>query len=74
MNECCDWHAVCLNNNEEVLIENTVVKLFVSYCPECNSVLECHNSNVSPIEGERRNYYIQKYNDKIIFANLKKIN
>lgn len=71
MNECCDWHAICLNSDEEVVLKNTVEKIFVSYCPECNSVFECIDNKVSHIEGEKRNYYIKKYNDKIVFANSK---
>lgn len=65
MNECCDWHAICLNDKEEVQVENNVVERYISYCPECNTLFEYENSQLSKIEGEKRNYYIEKYQDKI---------
>jgi len=41
MNECCDWHGVCLNDSELVIKNNKQESVYVSYCPECNTISEC---------------------------------
>lgn len=68
MNECCDWHAVCLNDQEEVKVGNNIEKSYVSYCPECNSVLESVNDQLFQVEGDRKAYYIAKYQEKVNLA------
>ncbi len=47
MNECCDWHGVCLNDSELVMKNNRQENIYISYCPECNSISEFFNGNVS---------------------------
>lgn len=61
MNECCDWHAVCVNENEVTQNNNK----YVSYCAECNSVSVCENNIVTKIEGEQKEFYMTTYKDKI---------
>jgi hypothetical protein len=64
MNECCDWHAICLNEKEEY--EGNIV--YLSYCPECNSIYESHLGKVSKVDNEFREIFLKKYEEKIHFA------
>lgn len=65
MNECCDWHAICLNDQEVIANEETIKRAYVSYCPECNNIFECDEKGLSRIEGEKRFNYFQKYKNQI---------
>ncbi len=74
MNECCDWHGVCLNDSELVIKNNKQESVYVSYCPECNTISECFNGTVIKSEGESLELYKSKYKEKILQAisNVKK--
>lgn len=61
MNECCDWHAVCLSENEEYQGKS----VYLSYCPECNTISVCENGIVTKVDGDEKEYYRKKYYDKI---------
>lgn len=70
MNECCDWHGVCLNDSELVMKNNRQENIYISYCPECNSISEFFNGNVSKAEGSDLENYKLKYQEKILKAIL----
>lgn len=61
MYECCEWHAVGLNDTE---ITKQGAQ-YVSYCPECNSVSVYKDGVVKKVEGDEKQLYINKYQDKI---------
>lgn len=61
MNECCDWHAVCLNDTGNEKEDSK----YLSYCPECNSVSICEDIYVTKLEGDKKDFYMNKYKDKI---------
>ena len=69
MSECCDWHGVCLNDKEEVLVGNTKMIKYVSYCPECNTISECQDGKVVKVDFETKDFYAKKYEEKITHAN-----
>lgn len=69
MNECCDWHGICLNENEETQVNNLIKKVYLSYCPECNSIFQCLDDKVLKIEGAEKAEYMRKYQDKINTSN-----
>lgn len=68
MNECCDWHGVCLNDSELVIKNNKQESVYVSYCPECNTISECFNGTVIKSEGKSLELYKSKYKEKILQA------
>lgn len=65
MNECCDWHGICLNNEEIIEVNNSVKKTYLSYCPECNSIFESDETGLRKIDGDKKFNYMQKYKSQI---------
>lgn len=68
MNDCCDWHAICLNDSELVMKNNKQENVYISYCPECNTIIEYINGTVQKAEGDDLEFYKKKYQDKILKA------
>lgn len=74
MNECCDWHAITLNDKEDIVINNEKLQVYLSYCPECNNMFEYLNEKVYLVKDDRKNNYYNKYQNKLMLDNLKKYN
>lgn len=66
MNECCDWHGICLSENE--MYKGKSVYLY--YCPECNSISICDNGVLTMLNSVEKELYKEKYRHKI---NIEKI-
>ena len=63
MNDCCDWNAVCLNSED--IIHNGISNMYISYCPECNSINEFKDGVLKKVDAQTYALYKNKYADKI---------
>lgn len=61
MDECCDWHAICLNDKE--LYKDKYV--YLSYCFECNSISYSENGVVTKLDSKEAEYFREKYKETI---------